>query len=160
LTQDAEKRRYKINMLEQIYKEQVTKVTSNRLLNALTKTFGATAKKILQQIVLLLIGPQEQIRWLTDAVMREYTFATMDDSDDIYCYNHGIFVKGGNTLIKKQIELLYPNATTYKVNEITNHIRRSTFVSRSDFDNNIDLLNTENCVLNLHTLEVEPHSPN
>jgi hypothetical protein len=60
---------------------------------SLTKAFGAIAKKILQEIVLLLIGPQEQIRWLTDAVMREYTFATMDDSDDIYCYNNGIFVK-------------------------------------------------------------------
>jgi putative DNA primase/helicase len=107
-----------------------------------------------------LIRSQEPILWLKDAIMREYTFATMDDNDDIYHYNNnGIFVNGGSIIIKKQIELLYPNATTYKVYEITNHIRRSTFVSRSDFDHNIDVTNTDNCVLNLHTLEVKPHSP-
>ena len=49
----------------------------------------------------------------------------MDDNDDIYCYNNiGIFVNGGSTIIKKQIELLYPNATTYKVHEITNQIQK------------------------------------
>jgi len=64
-------------------------------------------------------------------------FRTMDDSDDIYYYNgEGIFVKGGSTLIKKQIELMYPS-TTYDVNEIINHIRRRTYVNRSDFDTNI-----------------------
>jgi putative DNA primase/helicase len=77
-----------------------------------------------------------------------------------YYYNgEGIFVKGGNVLIKKQIELMLPSATTHQVDETVNHIRRSTYVTRSDFDTDIDMFNTENCVLNLHTLEVRPHSP-
>ena len=35
----------------------------------------------------------------------------------------------------------------------------STYVNRSDFDTDIDVINTEDCILNLHTLEVKPHSP-
>ena len=166
LTKDEEERRYKRSILDQIYKntyEDSKDIFSKYLLDRLTKAFDydiAKAKKVLVRIVTLLIGPQESIRWLTDAIMREYTFATMDDNDVIYYYNsEGIFVKGGNTIIKKQIELLRPSATTYQVHEIINHIRRSTFVSRSDFDNNINILNTDNCTLNIHTLETRPHSP-
>ena len=162
LTKDEEERRYKRNILEQIYRNTYpgTKdVTSKHLLDILTKTFGyGTAKKILEGIVVLLIGTQEPVKWLTDSIMREYICAMMDDNDEIYYYdnNNGIFVKGGNTVIKKQIELLYRNATTYKVHEITNHIRRTTYVSRSDFDSNIDILNTDNCTLTYTHLKQDP----
>lgn len=120
-------------------------------------------KYLNERIVALLIGspPNDPIRWLTDAIMREHIFATMDDNDDVYRYSQsqGIFLNGGATIVKKQIELLRPNTTTYEVREILNHIRHRTYVSRSDFDSNIDILNTDNCTLNIHTLEMRPHSP-
>jgi phage/plasmid-associated DNA primase len=120
-------------------------------------------KYLNERIVALLIGspPNDPIRWLTDAIMREHIFATMDDNDDVYRYSQsqGIFLNGGATIVKKQIELLRPNTTTYEVREILNHIRHRTYVSRSDFDSNIDILNTDNCTLNIHILEIRPHSP-
>ena len=136
MTEDQEERRYRRNILEQIFNDtypdsDIKNNTSKHISGALTifyrksKTNHGTAKKVFTLIIKWLIRGHDPIIWLTDALMRENEFATMDDSDDIYYYNgEGIYVKGGNVLIKKQIELIFPSATTYQVNETVNHIRR------------------------------------
>jgi P4 family phage/plasmid primase-like protien len=165
LTNNEEERRYRISVLEQIYNntyEDTQDVTSKHLLDVLTSLTGVVkAKKILARIIDLLIRSSEQdpVEWLADSIMKEHVFVAMGDNDNIYYYEKGIFVDGGIIIIKKLIQLLHPNITTHDVNEILNQIRRSTYVSRSDFDKNIDVINTETCALNIHTLEVKPHSP-
>jgi P4 family phage/plasmid primase-like protien len=54
---------------------------------------------------------------------------------------------------------MYPGITTHELHEVINQIRRRTYVDRSCFDSNIDILNLQNRLLNIHTLEFTEHSP-
>jgi P4 family phage/plasmid primase-like protien len=94
--------------------------------------------------------------------MKEYTFRTMTDNEDIYCYDNkkGVYVAGQEWRIKELGQLLHPSITTHELHEVINQIKRRTFVDRSCFDSDIDILNVQNGLLNIHTLRFTKHSPN
>jgi putative DNA primase/helicase len=61
--------------------------------------------------------------------------------------------------IKDLSQLMYPEITTHELHEVINQIKRRTYIDRSCFDSNIDILNLQNGLLNIHTLEFAEHSP-
>ena len=85
----------------------------------------------------------------------------MSDTADIYYYdaNNGVYVHGGEVLIETEAEELENRISTYRVNEIINKIRRRTYVSRTDFDRDSNLLNLRNGLLNIMTGQLVGHSP-
>lgn len=85
--------------------------------------------------------------------MKEHDFATIEETGEIYYYKRGIFVKVGNSIVRKWVEVIYPHATAHQKNEIVTHGRDDTSISQFDFDKDIDIIVTDNCVLNIHTLE-------
>jgi putative DNA primase/helicase len=97
---------------------------------------------------------------LTDQIMGEHTFKTFKDTEEVYYYDSdkGVYVEGGEWLIKEQCEILHPQIPTYKVQEVINHIKRRSGVDRSKFDSNLDILNLQNCLLNIETGEFSEHS--
>jgi putative DNA primase/helicase len=90
-----------------------------------------------------------------------YIFKTMEDTGEIYYYHdkYGIFVGGGKNLIESKSESIKPNISTHQVNEIKNHIRRRTLTGRSAFDPKTEWLALKDCMVNLRTLQIKPHSP-
>jgi phage/plasmid-associated DNA primase len=95
--------------------------------------------------------------------MQMYHFRTMSDTKEIYHYDEskGIYVSGAEIVIESQAELM-TNGTvsTSTVNEAMNHIRRRTYSNRAEFDTiSPHIINLQNGILDIDTLELKEHSP-
>ncbi|WP_431753895.1 DNA primase family protein [Nitrososphaera sp.] len=97
--------------------------------------------------------------------MKEFDFATMADSREIYRYvdtvgdeNEGIYVNDGEQFIESQLEMGASGVTVHKVKEVVEKIRRRTFTKRDNFDSDPDMLNVEDCWIKLNTGEVFSHN--
>jgi putative DNA primase/helicase len=103
----------------------------------------------------------EEIIAATNFLIERYTFATMNDTDEIYYYdsNRGIYLKGGEVFIKKEVAAMHSYLPTYQVNEIINTIKTKTYTDRKEFDSNIEWVACKDCMINLITGETRPHSP-
>ncbi|KUJ94011.1 MAG: Phage/plasmid primase, P4 family [Archaeoglobus fulgidus] len=99
---------------------------------------------------------------LADKIMSQVKFVTLTDTSEVWYYDakKGIWRPNGEVIIEKLCEeYLGEEANRYRVNEVIGHIQRSTYVDRSIFDRNINLIAVENGVLNLQTGELLPFSP-
>ena len=94
-----------------------------------------------------------------DSLMNDYQFVTMADTDEILFYQEGVYVLGGEVLIKKQCEKMIVDCKRDDVNEVTAAIKRRTYVKRVEFDSEIEMLNLKNCWLNIETGETLSHTP-
>ena len=103
----------------------------------------------------------EQIILSTNFLIERYSFATMKDNDEIYHYDSdkGIYVKGGEICIKKELAAMHAYIPTHHVSEIINTIKSKTYIDRNEFDSNIEWLACKDCMINLKTGEIKPHSP-
>lgn len=106
-------------------------------------------------------GEADRVTSLTENLMKEFEFRTMSDTKELYYYDaiHGIYVPAGECLIEAQLELLYPEISTHKVQEVTNKIKRRTLTNRDEFDSNEGIVNVKNGLLNFHIWELNDHSP-
>lgn len=93
---------------------------------------------------------------ILDWIMSEYTFITTDDSEDIYVYENGIYRPAENLIKANVEEVMKDDATTYYVSEIINHIKRRTYVPRSLFNAEKELLPVKNGLVDLTTFELKP----
>jgi len=99
-------------------------------------------------------------QWLAREIMKNVDFITFADTDEMYVYNAGIYRQGGGATIKAKAEqVLGKEATTHRVNEVENHIRRSTYMKRQEIEDKIEFLCLKNGVLDIQTRELSPHSP-
>ena len=99
---------------------------------------------------------------LADEIMLEVKFATLTDTEEVWYYDaqEGIWKPNGEVVIKAFCQkYLGEEANRNRVAEVIAHIQRSTYVDRSVFDRNINLIAVENGVLNLETGELLPFSP-
>ena len=97
---------------------------------------------------------------IAEKLMAVNDFVTMKDTGEIYLYQDGVYRPNGEVFIQERARrLLGDHFTSHRVKEITNSIRYSTFVSRDSFDNDIKLINLENGLLNIETLEFFKHTP-
>ena len=108
-------------------------------------------------------GAEETQEAIEDILMDMHHFRTMSDTKEIYYYNedNGIYSGGAEIIIESQAESMTDGkVTTAHVNESMNHIRRRTYTDRSDFDlREPHILNLQNGLLNIDTLELKEHSP-
>jgi P4 family phage/plasmid primase-like protien len=97
---------------------------------------------------------------VTKKLMQRYRFATMNDTDEIYYHNEqgGVYTLG-EVLIKAKAEEYEKSISTCKVNEIINKIKRRTYVNRSEFDKDSNILNLKNGLFNIVTEQLSPHTP-
>ncbi len=74
--------------------------------------------------------------------MNEYFFAMMRDNEDVYYYyGEGLYVSGGESIINGVCELMCPQIKIHELNEVIGHIKRRTYVYRSKFESDLDVLN-------------------
>jgi putative DNA primase/helicase len=108
------------------------------------------------------VEEKKQKQKLHDILLDTYQFRTMSDTKEIYYYdyNKGIYTDGGEIIIESQAETMDSDVTTGIVNEVMNHIRRRTYTNRNEFDSGKpEVLNLQNGLLNIDTLEFKEHSP-
>lgn len=88
----------------------------------------------------------------------QFTFKTPTDLEDIYYYDNGVYVFAEHK-IKALLETwLSSQASTHMINEVLDHIRRSSYVDRTEFNKFKGLIPVQNGLLNLETLELKPFS--
>jgi putative DNA primase/helicase len=172
LAKDDEEKKSRLLVLEETYNKAPKDVSgSKQLLAVFEHATGdeRIAKDIIQKLFHIVTNKRDDdqkidyVLLLTDQIMAEYPFKTLKDTEEIYYYNNdkGVYVEGGEWLIKEQCEILCPEIPTYKVQEVVNHIKRRTGVERSKFDSdNPNVLNLQNGLLNIETGEFTEHSPN
>ena len=155
-------KRKAVATIEETYQQDQKIVGGSKyLLETLERVTGDhnIAKEILDKIF-RIIGKGDVIQRLTRNIMNEYFFVTMRDNEDVYYYNgEGLYVLGGESLINELCELMCPQIKTHELNEVVGHIKRRTYVDRSKFDSNIDVLNLRNGLLNIQSKELQPHTP-
>lgn len=89
---------------------------------------------------------------------QKYRFVTTDDTEEIYYYENGIY-RPADVRIKAEMEsLLGSSASSYLVNEIIQHLKRSSYVSREEI-NKLNYLPVKNGILNLDTFELQSFNP-
>lgn len=96
---------------------------------------------------------------IADLIMDQYSFATIEDTKETYWYHEGVYIPNGEVIIEKQCEQIIPLAKRDVVAEVMATIKRRTYVSRSEFDRDIELINFRNCWLDIHTGRTSPHTP-
>lgn len=99
------------------------------------------------------------IQLLTKSILLDNVFKTTTDNGQLYCYNGRIYIPDQDWVIKEQCRLILPEVTTHQIHEVINYIKDSTYIDRSEFDGNPDVINLRNGLLNIHTLEFRTHSP-
>jgi P4 family phage/plasmid primase-like protien len=166
---DDEEKKSRLLVLEETYKKDPKQVSGcQRLLEVLEHTTedAVLAKDIFQKIFHIITskrygGDDDRKIDLVILLTDQLIFKTFKDTEEILYYddNKGVYVQGGEWLIKEQCEILCPQIPTHKVQEIINHIKRRTGVERSKFDSNPDILNLQNGLLNIETEEFRDHSP-
>lgn len=94
-------------------------------------------------------------------LIKKYHFKATKDSEDLYYYDdsQGIFVKGGEWMIKSESLKYNPGISTSTVEQIKAHIIWGNYIDRPEFDSKIEWLCCKNVMVNLLTGETKSHSP-
>src|SRR5215208_97019 len=108
----------------------------------------------------ILSEKQTLIENATENIMSKYRLFTIEENKEILFYNgHGVYVKGGEILIEKELEFLFGfEIRSSDIAEIKGHIMRKTYVKREEFDSNLDIVNFTNGLYNIRIGKLEPHS--
>ena len=91
-----------------------------------------------------------------NALDEKYVFKTPDDIETLYVYDDGMYILG-EVRIKAEVEkIVGDNTKTAFVNEVINHFKRRSYVSRLEFNNFQDQIPVQNGLLNLETMQLDP----
>ena len=91
--------------------------------------------------------------------MQESTFKTCTDNGEIYYFDGKIYIPGQEWRIKQNCQLIDPRLSTHQKQEIINWIKDATYFDRSEFDSNPDIIVVDNGLLNIHTRDLRPFTP-
>ena len=97
----------------------------------------------------------------TELILSTYHFVTIEESKEILYYNNGVYEKGGDILIEKELETYY--GYQLKINdikEIKAHIMRRTYVRLEEFDKDFNTINLKNGLYLINEDKLVPHNPN
>lgn len=112
------------------------------------------------EVTFLRENGQVRTKKLGSYVMGLNHYITMKDTKEVYFYKDGVYVPGGEDVIKKDVQdILGDYSTEQRQNEIINYIRNLTLIPRDDIGHDCTKINLMNGLYNLDTEELEPHTP-
>lgn len=95
-----------------------------------------------------------------DDIMLLFNFKTLRETEELLVYKNGVYVYDPEcSVIKEECEKLIPDCNMRFCSEIINKIKRRTFVSRIDFDCDVNILNLKNGLFNIRTGQFGEHNP-
>lgn len=100
---------------------------------------------------------------LANAISEDFRFCTMYDNEEIVVYDtiKGVYIRDkGASIIKEECEKRVKGCDTKVRNEILNKIKAQTFVDRTSFDKDPDVMTWDNCQLKISTLQSKALSAN
>jgi putative DNA primase/helicase len=103
---------------------------------------------------------QPDAKQIKDVILDKRRVVTIRESETTLYYKDGVYCEGAEQLIKEWTEqLTQGKASVYFVNEVIGHIQRSTYIEREQIRDGSEWICLDNGVLNVHTGEFLPHSP-
>jgi P4 family phage/plasmid primase-like protien len=97
---------------------------------------------------------------VSQQILKEMDLATIQETQEILEYQHGVYRKGAIFKIKKRInEIMDDDCSSYFRKEVLEDIRVKTNHSINEFDSDLDILNLRNGLLNVKQGELKSHSP-
>lgn len=103
---------------------------------------------------------KERIDNVVKVLRNFFHFITLRKTEKILLYNGKIYDSlNAETIIKEETEKLIPNCPAHDTREVIEKIKRQTYSELEDFDKDPNLITVENGILNLETLELNPHTP-
>ncbi|WP_298684934.1 phage/plasmid primase, P4 family [uncultured Methanomethylovorans sp.] len=112
------------------------------------------------EVTFLRGNGQLRTKKLSQAIMGLNHYITMKDNKDVYYYKEGVYVRGGEDIIKKGVQdILGDYSSEQRQKEIVNYIRNSTLVERDEIGHDCTRINLLNGIYNLESGELEPHRP-
>lgn len=166
---DDEELNSRFRVMRHTYLKNQNEVSGRRELFETLKALcrdSSHASEILRKIMNVL-NPQtghavkdEDHRKIADELLKEFNFKVMKDTREIYYYDKiGTYFPDAETVIREQLEMLYPDIKTRHVTEIIEKIRRRNPIGHSSFNSNLYVLNAKNGLLDICTNELIPHTP-
>jgi putative DNA primase/helicase len=123
-------------------------------------------EQTLETPVRLLINEKMEAAKVAVQLRAMFTLATTDDTHEIYWYKDGVYHGNAEAMLAKTIEAAYDDLaldneqpTKHFVSEVLGHIERSTYMSRTEFDKDQNIINLRNGLFNVATGELQPHIP-
>jgi P4 family phage/plasmid primase-like protien len=97
---------------------------------------------------------------LTNEVMRLTTFKTLTDTKEILWYHEGVYLPDGEQRILDTLHKLggFDVDITMR-REIIEYVKIQTFTDRSQFDKELYLVNSKNCVIDMRSGKALEHDP-
>ncbi len=96
----------------------------------------------------------------TEAIMNEHRFVTIEETDDILYYRDGVYVSGGDVLIKKKEFALYGYDLELRhKREIKDYIMQQTYHKLAEFDTDLDIINLKSGLYHVSTNTLSEHDP-
>ena len=97
----------------------------------------------------------------TDRILDNFDLVTNRQNREILLYNGKIYEKNeaSQSIVEEEVEKIIDNCTTHETNEVVNKIKRKTGKDLEDFDNNPYELSLENCILDVHEMKKQKHTP-
>jgi len=97
---------------------------------------------------------------LADEIRRDFTFKSIKDTEELYVYRDGVFAPLGGCLVKEQVAYRLLELTTRnRTAETLHYVVVNSYASREDFDRDPYILNLENGLLDIRSMEISPHTP-
>lgn len=96
-----------------------------------------------------------------DFILSRYDFLTINDKNrELYVYQDGVYVIGGNSIIDIDIENNYPEDSTHRFRtEVLEKIKIHTLIEREELDKDDNILNLKNGLYNVEKGNLTPHLP-
>jgi putative DNA primase/helicase len=95
-------------------------------------------------------------------ILREWDhFATTDDTKDLYHYDaaSGYYKSDGENYLIKALKKSIPTLKKYQIDEIIYHVKALSMVTKNDFDSDVTIINFQNGLYHIDTMEITPHRP-
>ena len=97
---------------------------------------------------------------MAEQLKNEYTFCTLDKSEEILFYSDGIYREGGEYVISKRSRKLAENVKLNHIREVKGIIRDETgYIKHDEFDKDSHIINLKQGLFNLRTGTIKEHSP-
>jgi P4 family phage/plasmid primase-like protien len=98
----------------------------------------------------------KKMRMIVDRLQSEFTFKTPSDIEKIYFFNEGVYEEAEITIKELVEKWLGTKISSGFIEEVLGHIRRSSYVKRSEFNKASAIIPVKNGLLDLDTDTLSP----
>ncbi|MGB7952734.1 MAG: hypothetical protein WCF23_02040 [Candidatus Nitrosopolaris sp.] len=96
---------------------------------------------------------------VTEAIMNEHRFVTLEENEEILYWNHG-YEPEGEVIIKREMHKQFGYQIQIRhEREVINYIRKQTYHKKAEFDTDLDIINIGDGLYHISTDTLTDHDP-